>query len=140
MINHTLSGRNPVKSLSDFIASRRIQTPSISDFPREVGNRLRLQRMAFEWRQADLAKRAGVSVQTIKSAEKGETISSESLLRILMALNQGADFLKMLEAPNFPNLKAHELFIELTHAPGRNLGSRRVRTKTTTTTKNQEKS
>jgi transcriptional regulator with XRE-family HTH domain len=140
MIRDTLGGQCPVKNLSDLIASRRPEAPSIIEFPLEVGKRLRLQRMAFLWRQADLAKRAGVSVQTVKSAEKGETISSESLLRLLLALSQGADFLKMLEAPNFPNLKAHEHFIQLMTAPGRSLGGRRVRTKTVTTTKTPGKS
>lgn len=122
-----------MKSLSDFVASRRVKAPSMLEFPQEVGKRLRLQRMAFGLRQSDLAKKAGVSVQTVKSAEKGETISSESLLRLLLALSQGRDFLKMLETPNFPSLKAHEHFIQLMSAPLPRLGGRRVRTKATTT-------
>lgn len=117
-----------MKSLSDFIADRRPTAPSITEFPREVGDRLRLQRMAFEWRQTDLAKRAGVSVQTVKSVEKGEAISYESVLRLLLALGHGGDFLKMLEAPNFPHLRAHERYLELKTSPSL-LGGKRVRTK-----------
>jgi transcriptional regulator with XRE-family HTH domain len=128
-----------MKQLSDFIGNRRVKTPSMDIFPIEVGRRLRLQRIAFRWRQSDLAVRAGVSVQTIKTVEKGEAISSWNLLRILLALNQGADFLKMLEAPNFPSLKAHEHFLQLTSAMGPSLLGRRVRTKSVTATKTPEK-
>jgi transcriptional regulator with XRE-family HTH domain len=117
------------KSLSDLITARRPAVPAISDFPREVGKRLRLERMAFEWRQADLAKRAGVSAQTVKSAEKGESISYESILRLLLALGHGGDFLQMLEAPNFPNLRAHERYLELKTSSSKSLGGKRVRTK-----------
>ncbi|MGH8464224.1 MAG: helix-turn-helix domain-containing protein [Pseudomonas sp.] len=66
-------------------------------FPMEVGRRLRLQRVAFGWRQSDLRLHAGVTVQTIKKVEKGEAISSSNLLRILLAPSQGTDFLNMLE-------------------------------------------
>lgn len=117
-----------MKSLSEFIAGRRPTAPSIAEFPREVGERLRLQRLAFEWRQTDLAKRAGVSVQTVKSVEKGEAISYESMLRLLLALGQGGDFLKMLEAPNFPHLRAHERYHALKATPSL-AGGKRVRTK-----------
>ncbi len=103
-----------MKHLSEIIGKRWRQTPSMDTFPMEVGRRLRLQRIAFRWRQSDLALRAGVSVQTIKALEKGEAISSLDLLRILLAMNQGSDFLRMLEAPNFPNLKAHERYFRLT--------------------------
>lgn len=118
-----------MKSLSELLSARRAPPPTITDFPREVGERLRLQRMAFEWRQADLARQAGVSVQTVKSAEKGESISYESILRLLLALGHGGDFLKMLEAPNFPSLQAHERYLALKSAPAQSLGGKRVRTK-----------
>lgn len=117
-----------MKSLSDFITNRRPLPPSITEFPREVGERLRLQRVAFEWRQTDLAKRAGVSVQTVKSVEKGQAISYKSLLRLLLALGHGGDFLKMLEAPNFPHLRAHERYHALKTTPSLS-GGKRVRTK-----------
>jgi len=118
-----------VKQLSDFIGKRQATNPSVDSFPTEVGRRLRLQRMAFGWRQSDLALRAGVSAQTIKAVEKGDPISSGNLLRILLGLNQGSDFLQMLEAPNFPSLKAHEHYVQLTSATGPNVTGRRVRKK-----------
>lgn len=121
-----------MKQLSDFIGKRRLAPPSMDTFPMEVGRRVRLQRIAFGWRQSDLAMRAGVSVQTIKAVEKGEAISSSNLLRVLLALNQGSDFLEMLEAPNFPSLKAHEHYLQLTSAKDPSLSGRRVRTKAVT--------
>jgi transcriptional regulator with XRE-family HTH domain len=128
-----------VKQLSDFIGNGRLPPPSADTFPAEVGKRLRLQRMAFGWRQSDLAQRSGVSVQTIKTVEKGEAISSWNLLRVVLALNQGSDFLKMLESPNFPNLKAHEHYFQLTSGKEPNLSGRRVRRKAVAPNQTPEK-
>jgi transcriptional regulator with XRE-family HTH domain len=114
-----------MKSLSELVAERRHEPPSLSEFPREVGDRLRHQRMAFSLRQSDLAERAGVSVQTIKSVEKGESISYENLFRVLLALGHGVDFLRMLESPHFPSLRAQERYLEL-KSP-RTLHAKRVR-------------
>ena len=121
-----------MKQLSDFIGEHRERAPSADIFPVEVARRLRLQRIAFGWRQSDLAQRAGVSVQTIKTLEKGGAVSSWNLLRVLLALDQGGDFLKMLEAPNFPSLKAHEHYLQLSSAKDSSLPRRRVRTKAAT--------
>jgi len=70
--------------------------------------------------------------------EKGDPISSGNLLRILLGLNQGSDFLQMLEAPNFPSLKAHERYVQLTSAMGPNVTGRRVRKKAVTGIGNPE--
>lgn len=118
-----------MKSLSEFLSPQRSSVPTIADFPREVGQRLRRARLAFEWRQIDVAKKAGVSVQTVKSMEKGKSVSYESLLRLLRALGFGADFLQMLDSPNFPNLRAHEHFLALKTSPTRALRGNRVRKK-----------
>ncbi|GEM_PF-717624 len=131
--------RLPMKNLSDFIGEYREIPPSVDAFPTEVGRRLRLQRIAFGWRQSDLALHAGVSVQTIKKVEKGEAISSSNLLRILLALSQGTDFLNMLAAPNFPSLKAHDRYVQLTSPKAPSLLGRRVRTKAKTTPQTTEK-
>ena len=114
-----------MKSLNELVPAPRRKPPSLSAFPSEVGARLRRQRMAFGWRQADLAERAGVSVQTVKAMEKGESIAYESLLRLLLALGHGADFLRMLESPHFPTLRAQELYLELSATD--TLKARRVR-------------
>lgn len=128
-----------MKNLSDFIGEYRETPPSVDAFPTEVGRRLRLQRIAFGWRQSDLAVHAGVSVQTIKKVEKGEAISSSNLLRILLAQGQATDFLNMLAAPNFPSLKAHERYVQLTSPKAPSLLSRRVRTKAVTAPQTTEK-
>jgi transcriptional regulator with XRE-family HTH domain len=101
-----------MKSLHDIIG-RPNQPLSLSDFPLAVGARLRRQRVAFHWRQADLADKAGVSVQTIKAMEKGKSISYENLIRVLLTFGHGTDFLRMLETPHFPNLRAQERFMAL---------------------------
>jgi DNA-binding XRE family transcriptional regulator len=119
-----------MKSITDWLTRRRPESPTIADFPRAVGQRLRRQRMAFEWRQTDLAERAGVSVQTVKALEKGEAISYESLLRLLLAFGHGSDFLQMLEAPNFPHLRAHDNFLALPNASAHGVASKRVRPRT----------
>ncbi|WP_082582902.1 helix-turn-helix domain-containing protein [Frateuria sp. Soil773] len=118
-----------MKTLNDLVSSRRRQAVSIEEFPLAVGARVRRQRIAFDLRQSDLAKQAGVSVQTIKSAEKGEAISYESLLRVLLALGHGGDFLQMLDSPNFPHLRAHERFLELKTSAAPDLKIKRVRPK-----------
>ena len=114
-----------MKTLKEMVAEHRRKPPSLSEFPREVGDRLRHQRLAFHWRQADLAEQAGVSVQTIKAMEKGEHVSYENLFRVLLALGHGVDFLRMLESPHFPSLRAQERYLELTEPNA--LHGRRVR-------------
>ena len=102
-----------MKSLNEIVGRDVGGAPSLSDFPLAVGHRLRHQRVAFHWRQADLAEQAGVSVQTVKALEKGKTISYENLIRVLLAFGHGIDFLRMLETPHFPNLLAQERYVEL---------------------------
>lgn len=102
-----------MKSLHEMLGLDRKEAPPFCDFLLAVGERLRRQRLAVQWRQSDLAKRAGVSVQTIKAMEKGTPISCENLIRVLLTFGHGMDFLRMLETPHFPNLLAQERFIEL---------------------------
>ena len=104
-------------SLEDLLGSSRTresaEAPAMADFLEQIGERLRLQRAAFEWRQADVAERAGVSVQTVKAVEKGEMVSGESFFRLLTAFGHGSDLLKMLESPHFPTLHSHQRYVEL---------------------------
>jgi transcriptional regulator with XRE-family HTH domain len=117
-----------MKSLIELLAPQRRTGLSLAELPKEIGTRLRWQRTAFNLRQMDLAERAGVSVQTVKAVEKGESISYENLLRMLFALGQGEDFLQMLEAPHFPNLLAQERFVDIKN--GKTQPGSRVRAKT----------
>ncbi|RUL67696.1 helix-turn-helix domain-containing protein [Dyella choica] len=118
-----------MKSLDDLISRHRPKVPSAAEFPRQVGERIRRQRMAFHWRQVDLAERAGVSESTIKAMEKGSAISSDNLLRLLLALGHGADVLKMLDAPHYPNLDAQARFFGNKSISARTLATKRVRPK-----------
>lgn len=53
---------------------------------REVGARLRAQRLAQGLRQDELAAMAGVSLGTVKSLERTGATSTETLIRIAQAL------------------------------------------------------
>ncbi|PZT15038.1 hypothetical protein A7Y00_21560 [Stenotrophomonas maltophilia] len=104
-----------MKNLDDLLGGGRGNEPTfstMSDVSEQIGERLRRQRVAFEWRQSDVAKRAGVSVQTVKAMEKGDPISGESLFRLLLAFGHGPDLLRVLESPHFPNLNAHKRYVE----------------------------
>lgn len=89
------------------------QMPSVSGVMQGMGALLKRQRMAFAWRQADVAGRAGVSVQTVKAMEAGDAVSGESLLRILMAFGHAPDLLGMLASPHYPDLRSHERFVRM---------------------------
>lgn len=53
---------------------------------REMGGRLRAQRLAQDITQEDLAGRAGVSVGTVKNLERSGVSSLETVIRIVQAL------------------------------------------------------
>lgn len=52
----------------------------------ELGRRLRDCRIAYPLTQAQLAKRAGVSLRTIANLEKGADVTTGSLVSVLRAL------------------------------------------------------
>lgn len=54
---------------------------------RELGSRLKAQRLARNLGQKELAARAGVSAGTVKNLEKKGQSSLESLIRIVSALD-----------------------------------------------------
>ncbi|MBE1162890.1 helix-turn-helix transcriptional regulator [Dyella sp. 7MK23] len=85
--------------------------------------------MAFDWRQSDLAERSGISESTIKAVEKGSPVSSEKLLRLLLALGHGSDVLKMLDSPHYPDLQSQGRFFDLKPASSPVLATKRVRPK-----------
>jgi len=120
-----------IASLDSLLEGRRSSepesAPTVADVWEQIGERLKRQRVAFEWRQSDVADRAGVSVQTVKSVEKGGVVSGESFFRLLIAFGHGPDLLKMLESPHFPDLQSHQRFVESKHAS--EPASKRVRCK-----------
>lgn len=64
---------------------------SMADLPlgavsTEIGGRLRGERLSQNLTQGDLADRAGVTVNTVRSAEQGRNISLDTLIRLMRAL------------------------------------------------------
>lgn len=50
--------------------------------------RLRQERLVREWTQAELARRAGLSVSTLSNLEAGRNTSFETLVRVAMVLGR----------------------------------------------------
>lgn len=50
--------------------------------------RLRKERLYLEMTQADLATRAGISVNTVSNLEAGRNVSFENLVRVAMVLGR----------------------------------------------------
>lgn len=60
----------------------------------EMGNRITKLRKSKKLSQEALAEKAGVSIQTISSAERGfKALRPQNLLNICIALNTSADYL-----------------------------------------------
>src|ERR1043166_5959173 len=60
---------------------------SISPAPKEIGSRIRVQRLASGMSQTALAKEIGVTFQQVRKYEKGEKIAPGRLTKIAKALN-----------------------------------------------------
>lgn len=59
---------------------------SFDEICKEIGARLRKQRLAQSLSQAELSARAGVSASTIKALESRGQATLESLMRVVLAL------------------------------------------------------
>lgn len=70
---------------------------------KELGQRLRQQRLSRNICQADLAARAGVSTGTIKNLERKGQCSLDTLAHIVMALGLGRDLEALFQ------LKVHSI-------------------------------
>jgi transcriptional regulator with XRE-family HTH domain len=66
---------------------------------RELGVRLRAQRLAQELPQTELAAMAGVSLGTIKSLERGASSSMETFIRVVSALGLTSHLQPLFELP-----------------------------------------
>jgi transcriptional regulator with XRE-family HTH domain len=65
----------------------------------ELGARARRQRVAQGLKQEELAVKAAVGLNVIKSFENGRSITVESLARVLQALGFGGALINLLPAP-----------------------------------------
>jgi len=55
----------------------------------DIGKNIRLSRAARNWRQEDLSRESGVSLQAIKNLEAGENIELKTFLKVSIALGVG---------------------------------------------------
>lgn len=63
------------------------QFSTIEDSLSELGNRIKEIRIASEMTQEDLAQKAGISYSSVHRLENGNSVQTDSLLRVLKALN-----------------------------------------------------
>lgn len=61
-------------------------TESANTVMREMGKRLRSFRINFPMTQEELAEESGLSLRTIQRMEKGESVQTESLIRVMSAM------------------------------------------------------
>jgi len=69
------------------------------DMLREVADSLRAQRLAFGWRQADLANRSGVPIATLRRFERSGQIGFHALAKLVVTLGLVDNFLAALKRP-----------------------------------------
>ena len=76
---------------------------------KELGSRLRRERIASELKQTDLAARAALSFHTVAAAERGQPVTTESLARILSALGYEGTLVDLLPEPTVSPLDLRKL-------------------------------
>ena len=70
----------------------------------DLADRVHTSRLARGWTQAELARRAGVALSTLKMFEHQGRISLDRLLRIAAALDDLESFQKLFEPPRARSL------------------------------------
>ncbi len=65
----------------------------------ELGRRLAHHRLNINWTQATLAKEAGVSQRTLHRLERGHSIQTSNLIRVLRALRLLENLEALVPAP-----------------------------------------
>ncbi len=65
------------------------------ELQRELGERLKARRISRNFSQAEAAKKAGISLKTLRNLEHGDGSSVETLVRTLKALD-ATDALELL--------------------------------------------
>ena len=82
--------------------SLSIYTPA--EIARELADRVHARRLARRWTQAELARRSGIALATLKLFEQKGRISLDRLLRIAVALDELESFRKLFEPPRARSL------------------------------------
>jgi transcriptional regulator with XRE-family HTH domain len=73
---------------------------SIEALQRDLGRRLEALRLGRNIQQAQLAKEAGVSRRTITRLESGQSVSLDTLLRVMRALGLSSRLAALLPEPS----------------------------------------
>lgn len=73
------------------------QLATSEEIIRELGQRLRAQRMARLMTQEELASRAGVAVGSVKKLEAGQNTTLSTFVRVVMALSLTHDIAGILQ-------------------------------------------
>lgn len=66
---------------------------------KEIGQRLKNIRLRKNMQQKELAERCGVSLSSVQRLERGETITSETLVSVIRALGLLENFEQLLPEP-----------------------------------------
>ncbi|MEM8997342.1 MAG: helix-turn-helix transcriptional regulator [Acidobacteriota bacterium] len=74
-----------------------LHTPE--EIAEELAGKLRELRLQRGWKQETLARRAGVSLASLRRFESGSQISLDRLLRLAFALGRLDDFTSILDPP-----------------------------------------
>lgn len=61
----------------------------VEELAQDMGRNLKLARAAKGWRQEDLSKASGVSLQAVKNLERGGNVELITLLKAAKALGMG---------------------------------------------------
>jgi len=76
---------------------------------REIGGRIRKQRLARGWTQAELAERSGVSLSTLKLLEREGKGSLQRLAKIAVGLNLDSELRGLFaETTHYESIEAVE--------------------------------
>ena len=75
-----------------------------SEVVKRLCDRLRMERLALDMTQAELAGRAGIASNTVSNLEAGRIVGFESVVRVAMALGRA----KELEGLFLPKLESIE--------------------------------
>ena len=97
-----------------------------TDIIREARMLVRAYRMAFSWRQADLAKQSGVGVATVRRFESTGRIGFVGFAKLLASLGLAEHFLGALTRPPVPPKDIDE-FIAGGPSPVRQRAPRRAK-------------
>jgi putative transcriptional regulator len=76
---------------------------------KELGFRLKRERIASGLKQTDLAARAALSFHTVAAAERGQPVTTETLARILASLGYEGHLANLLPEPQLSPLDLRKL-------------------------------